>query len=62
MNALGRIARGVAKQRMKKAGITQICKKKDGKHSYFSKRWKEVIKKDGKHSFFSKHWKEVIKK
>lgn len=50
MNALGRLARGVAKQRMKKAGITQICKKKDIKNqstgcSYFSKHWKEYVKK-----------------
>ena len=51
MNTLGRLARSVAKQRMKKAGITQICKKKkDNKNhstgcSYFSRHWKEYVKK-----------------
>ena len=53
MNALGRIARGVAKVRMKKAGVRQICKKK-------------YIKNDDKGisgcSYFSKHWKEYVKK
>lgn len=44
MNALGRIARGVAKNRMKKKGFTHICKK-IGEGSFFSRHWKEYVKK-----------------
>lgn len=39
---LRKIARNVAKNRMKKAGYVQICK---GNPSFFSKKWREFIRK-----------------
>jgi len=36
------LLRGVARNRMKKAGIVQACKDK-GTGSYFSKHWREFV-------------------
>ena len=49
MNALRKLARGVAKKRMKKAGMQHICK-----HT--------VIKNGGdkSKSKFAEHWKEYV--
>lgn len=49
MNAIRRLARNVAKNRMKKVGMVRICKSgaKKGERSegsYFSQHWKDHVK------------------
>lgn len=52
MNALRKIKRQVAKNRMQKAGIRHLCRQtaKGHKHgnSYFSQHWREAIRKEVK--------------
>lgn len=42
MNAVRRIARGVAKNRLKQRGFSGICKKR-GESSFFSKAWRKAV-------------------
>ena len=47
MGAIRKLARGVAKANMKKAGMKQVCKKDrhDGTRSYFGVCWRKYAKK-----------------
>ena len=52
MNAMRKLKRQVAKNRMNAAGIRHLCRKEEKGHkqhnSYFSRHWREAIRKDGK--------------
>ena len=43
MGAIRKIARGVAKNRMKAGGLVQFCKHGGGVSSPFSKMWRRVV-------------------
>lgn len=45
MNAIRKLKRNVAKNRMKKKGLHNICRKEGNKHSsMFSSYWRDYVK------------------
>ena len=47
-NVLRGLARNVAKNRMRRSGMVQICKSSRQGKSIFAKHWRELVTKEGK--------------